>query len=513
LAKLDKVGFMRLRPAGLICIVSIIGSLAQVSAARGQARFFVDDDSVAAARGNRLILENMLSAAAGKVIKLPAGTIHLDRALRLTPEHSGVTIEGSAPGTHLRNSLDTTSFWTSPSIVAIGTGFGYADLLDGKPNGVEVTLQNGDALKNYEAGTVVYAFRWDGYTEKGVGQLATRRVVVRRSGFRSVNLDEPIDPRCNRLKWLDAVRIRGPAEGDRTATLEDRNDLDSLPIGTMVQVTDGPTLANEARGEFRKIIARESDPPRVTFDRPLRTTFAAGAALVRVKSVRDVTLRDLTIDVPRNPKSVAAVFKYCTGWQLERMRFNSYLNVAGSAQFQFKNCECAEQFDLNTCHDFAIKGGHYRGFYMEEGCFDVALSDCRIGPSAVNGVCTVVGCERLRLSRVQIKGSNDMPITISGRECVVEAVTVEGTKNPANACYLQGERLRVTDLKSDILVNFRGGLQQTVKGIHAPRVMLGDDTDDSPSGGVASDIQSPWIRVKSKAWTVDPPVAAPKPPR
>jgi hypothetical protein len=73
--------------------------------------------------------------------------------------------------------------------------------------------------------------------------------------------------------------------------------------------------------------------------------------------------------------------------------------------------------------------------------------------------------------------------------------------------------LRVSDLTSDILAIFRGGLQQTVKGIHAPRVMLGDDTDDSPSGGVASDIQSPWIRVKSKAWTVGAPVAAPKPPR
>jgi hypothetical protein len=504
---------MNLKWPVVICFVFITATFPRPSAARSQARFFVDDASLAAARGNRLILENMLSDAAGKVIKLPAGTIHLDRALRLTPEHSGVTIEGSAPATHLRNSHDTTYFWTSPSIVAVGAGFGYADLLEEKPNGSQVTLQDADALKNYEVGKLVYAFHWDGYTEKGVGQLATRRLVVRRSGFRSIDLDEPIDARCNRLKWLDAVRIRGPAEGDRSATLEDRNDLNALPIGTTVQVTDGPTLANEARGEFRTIIARESDPPRVTFDRPLRTTFAAGAALVRVKSVRDVKLRDLTIDVPRNPKSVAAVFKYCTGWQLERMHFNSYLNVAGSAQFQLKNCECDEQFDLNTCHDFAIQGGHYRGFYMEEGCFDVALSDCRIGPSAVNGVCTVVGCERLRLSRVQIKGSTEMPITIGGRECVVEAVTVEGTKNPANACYLQGERLRATDLKSDILVNFRGGLQQTVKGIHAPRVMLGDDTDDSPSGGVASDIQSPWIRVKSKAWTVDPPVAAPKPPR
>jgi hypothetical protein len=295
--------------------------------------------------------------------------------------------------------------------------------------------------------------------------------------------------------------------------LEDRNDLDTLSIGMTVQVTDGPTLANEARGEFRTIIAREFDPPRVRFDRPLRTTFASSAAMVRVKPVRDITLRNLNIDRPRNPKALAAVFKYCTGWRLEQVRCNSYLNVTGSAQFQFKDCESAEQFDLNTCHDVDINGGHYRGFYMEEGCFDVAVSNCRIGPSAMNGVCTVVGCERLRLSRVHIKGSTDMPIAIGGRECVVEDVAVEGTKNPANACYLQGERLRATDLKSDILVIFRDGLEQTVKGVQAPRVMLGDNTDDSPSGGVASDIRSAWIRVKSKAWTVDPPVAAPKPPR
>jgi hypothetical protein len=106
-----------------------------------------------------------------------------------------------------------------------------------------------------------------------------------------------------------------------------------------------------------------------------------------------------------------------------------------------------------------------------------------------------------------------MPISLSGRECVLDSVTVEETKNSMNSCYVQGDSVRTTNLISDVPVIFRAGLNQVVSNVRAPAVLLGDNNDNSPSGGIASNVASPKIVVKSKAWTLHPPVAAPKPPR
>jgi len=395
----------------------------------------------------------------------------------------------------------------------VGNGLGYADQIVAAPNAARVVLKDPVVGANYYPGIVVYAFCWDGYLKPGVGQLDTRRRVVRRIGRSELELDGPIDPRCTVLKWLDAAPIRGPAENDQVALLEDERDLDGLTVGATVFVTDGPRLANEARGEFRTIAAIDRSGKKIQFDRPLRTSYSAAAALVRVKAVRNVTLRNLTIGAPRAPKAVGSCFKYCTGWRLENVRCNSFFGITGCAQFQYKNCESTEQFDLNTCHDVEIVGGHFRGLYLEEGCFDVAATGCSIGPSQINGVCDLVGCERLRLTRVRITGSSKMPISLSGRECILDSVTVEETKNSMNSCYIQGDSVRTTNLTSDVPVIFRAGLNQVVSNVRAPAVFLGDIADNSPSGGIASNVASPKIVVKSKAWTVDPPVAAPKPPR
>lgn len=503
----------RLATVTLVTVLSLTVSLCPAIPPQNQSPFWLDDPSLGASRRNRILLENMLDRSAGKVIRLPAGVIHVDRAVTLKPEHSGVTIQGEGPQTVLVNSHDIATFWTNPSLVALGTGLGYADDVDGAPDGVHVTLEDAAVHRDYEPGTLVYAWVWDGHTKPEIGQLTTRRRVVRRIGLRDLELDGPVDSRCDKLKWLDAAPIHGPKEGEKSVVLEDAADLHGFGVNQTILITDGPTMANEARGEFRTITDIDRSPPRVHVDRPFRCSYAAPAALVRIRVVKDVTLKDFTIGKPPHPKAVAASFKFCTGWRLENVRSQWYLAIGGASQFMITNCDIEDQTDLNTCHDIQMLSSRLRGLYLEEGCFDIGATNCKIGPSGTNGVYGVFHCERMRLTRVQITESTVMPIVLGGRQNTVEAVVVEKTRDARNLCYIDGEGTTTSDLSSDVGVVFRAGLRQVVADVQAPAVTFGDPVDDSPSGGTARNIRTPKLTVKSKAWTIEPTVDGPAKPR
>jgi hypothetical protein len=501
----------------VIAIVFFIGALGlglcEAKPAANASEFWLNDATLEASRRNRIVLENMLDRAAGGVVRLPAGVIHVDRAVMIKPEHSGVTIQGEGPQSVLQNSHDIETFWTNPSLVALGTGLGYEDDLDGRPTGSRVTLKKATAQENYRTGRLAYAWVWDGYTKPEIGQLTTRRRVVRPIGLRDLELDGPIDARCNKLKWLDAAPIRGPKESESAVSLEDPADLRGFRIGQTVLITDGPTMANEARGEFRTITAIDRTSARVQVDRPFRCSYAAAAALVRVHVVKDVTLKDFTIGKPPHPEAVAASFKFCTGWRMQNVHCKWYLAIGGSAQFMVTNCNIEDQTDLNTAHDIQILSSQLRGLYLEEGCFDIGVTDCKIGPSVTNGVYGVFHCERMRLTRVHITESTVMPIVLGGRQNTVESVVVDKTKDSQNLCYIDGEGTTTTDLTSDVGVVFRDGLRQKVSNVRAPAVALGDPKFGSESGGTARKIQTPKLTVESKKWTVEPNVDGSAKPR
>src|SRR5207244_3886316 len=129
------------------------------------------------------------------------------------------------------------------------------------------------------------------------GQLTARRRIVRRSGPRTFELDRPIDARCNTMKWIDGAALLAAKEGDRVLPLARDADPVLFSLGSTVYVTDGPTAANEARGEFRTLMAIDPITKTVMLDRPLRMSYK-DPALARMKPVRDVTLRNLTIAQP-----------------------------------------------------------------------------------------------------------------------------------------------------------------------------------------------------------------------
>jgi hypothetical protein len=499
--------------AGVFLIGAFGLGLPAAKPAANASEFWLNDATLEASRRNRIVLENMLDRAAGGVVRLPAGVIHVDRAVMIKPEHSGVTIQGEGPQSVLQNSHDIEEFWTNPSLVALGKGLGYADALDGPPTGSRVTLKKATAQESYQAGMLAYAWVWDGYTNPEIGQLTTRRRVVRKIGLRDLELDGPIDPRCNALKWLDAAPIRGPKEGESVVSVEDAADLRGFSVGQTVLITDGPTMANEARGEFRTITEIDRASARVHVDRPLRCSYAADAALVRVHAVKDVTLKDFTIGKPPHPEARAASFKFCTGWRMQNVHSKWFLAIGGSGRFMMTNCQVEDQCDLNTCHDIQILSSQLRGLYLEEGCFDIGVTDCKVGPSINNGVYGTFYCERMRLTRVHITESTVIPMALGGRQNTVESVVVDKTKDAKNLCYINGEGSTTTDLTSDVGVVFRDGLRQVVTNVRAPAVALGDPKFGSESGGTARKIQTSKLTVESKKWTVEPNMDGPAKPR
>jgi hypothetical protein len=61
--------------------------------------------------------------------QLPAGLIHLDRALLLGPQHSGGTLQGTGPLTVLRNSFSA-GVGENGTLQAGGTGISYYQSAD-----------------------------------------------------------------------------------------------------------------------------------------------------------------------------------------------------------------------------------------------------------------------------------------------------------------------------------------------------------------------------------------------
>jgi hypothetical protein len=344
-----------------------------------------------------------------------------------------------------------------------------------------------------------------------IGQLTARRRVVRRAGLRSIELDRPIDPRCDGLKWIDGVPLTVAKEGDRVLPLARDADASQFTVGSTVYVTDGPTAANEARGEFRTLAGVDSVTKAVMLDRALRFSYRE-PALVRVKPVRDVTLRNLTIAQPIQPDSTATSIKYCTGWRIENVGTGGRMIICTSSRFRVQNCDFAGLCEFNTSQDMTLAGSRLTGVYYEEACLDNSITDCRVVGSKYNGVQSHVGGERLHLTRVHISKSHDMALTLEGRENVLESVTVANSIRADYFCYIQGDRTRVTDLTSDVGVVFQSGQRQVINKVQAPTVIFGW-TPESPSSGVARDITTASIEMKSNDWTVQRSVAGPAPPR
>jgi hypothetical protein len=458
----------------------------------------------ATATRNREWIEYALTHTADRVIQLPPGEIVLDRAIVFRPDSGGVTLAGAGPGrTVLVNRYTPNPYVENQTLSGLGTGLGYSDRYTLTADRTGLALAPGVDILPYKPGAVVYLWRWDGYARPDrLGQCTQRRRVDRIDlAMRTVTLDAPADPRCDAAKWLDAAPIRDCREGDAAVALEAAADAAGFTPGADVLVTDGPSLANEACGEFRRVAAVDAAAGRVTLDRPLRRGYTQ-AALVRPRLVRGVTVRDLTLAHPVHPQAEPASLKLCADWRLERVRAAGMLDLTGCHDWLIRDCDTGGM-RFNTCHDVAVTGGRHASLYGEEGCWDLDFDGLRVGPSPVNGLYFVFGCERLTVRNCRFEGATKMPLGLDGRESVVANVTVAGTRPPQSNCYLSGDGLRVTGLRSDVPVVFRSGAGQSITQVHAPVISLGW-IDGPPSGGVAVGLVTKTIERRSPNWTVVP---------
>jgi hypothetical protein len=445
------------------------------------------------ATANRQWIEGQL--AGGAVVTLPAGVVHVDRGLRLP---SGSTLIGQgADRTRLVNSVtgapfgDNCTLNLQPPTPPVG----YADGWTGLSADRRSCAISGD-LARYGAGATVYAWQWDGYDNKPGGQSRQRLTVTATDpAAKRVTFDQPLGPTAGALKWVAGPACDDLPEGATVARV--RRGPAGVAVGDRVFVTDGPSLANEARGEWRAVVA--VDALAVTLDRPLRRAYTLPALAVG-PPLAGITVRDLTVALPANGQSQPLFAKFATGLRFDRVRFGGVAEFTSSADVLLTDCSATDALKLNGAHDVEVRGGRWQNVYAEEGAFDVTLDGLRVGPCPVNGITTTLGCERFSVRRCRIEGVRNVPLSSAGLGNVVQDVDVIRGGAP---CYLSGDGLRVSGLRADVEVMVQSGTGQSLAQVRAPLLSLGwPGAGMGPSGGAAVDCAP--VRVLGGKWNVWP---------
>jgi hypothetical protein len=397
------------------------------------ADFIVDADTAQAAQANRVLLESK----SGTIV-LPPGTIVFDQAPSLK---SGVSLIGN--GTTLTQAYTGGGFPRNAVLATAGTGIGHVDFIEHRG---PARIWCGAAV-NCPPGTLLYLWISTNSTPSPVRQ---RRTVIGRSG-NLLMLDAPVDQRVNCLKWLaDASPIADVLEGGSSVTVT----RGTWPIGSSVLVTSGPEIANEAKGELRRVVAIAGQA--VTLDRPLRRSYTL-AALARVQLVEGVTLRDLTIELPVNKQSESLYASLCRGWRLERCTIRRTA-IGNCNEFTFSDCDLGWVQSAASSHDLTFRNCRIQSISLEEGCHDSVIESCRIGPVSANMNCVSLRAqtERITVRDSALLGggwpSSQILMDGPGRECVFSGLRMSG-RTP---CWLKGDRIRLSGVFSDGDISITG---------------------------------------------------------
>jgi hypothetical protein len=460
------------------------------------------------AKTNRQAIEQGLLG--GQTLFLPAGAISLDQAVSLTADHSGCTLAGAGPQTVLVSAGQGPRFPLNGTFAILGMmdTVGYSDAATFSPGAFQPV---GD-LSNYQTGRVVYAWQFNGPWLAG-GSGRTRLVVTTvTSETGLVGFQGPQPPDTSRsVKWLRASPIQDVKAGDLRVTLENPDDSKLFLPGQWVYVTDGPSLANEARGEFRRVVALSGNV--ATLDRPVRQSYTA-AGLVDARPVENVTLRDLTLAQP--PTGAGPLyFRGCVNLRLERVTLgrpgDPFVRASNAmcGYLTLRDCTDNASVLLNTSHDVLVTGGRYHGLGGEEQCQDVTVRDVLISSAAdaVWGTSWQVGCANVTMDNVFFTGCGN----IQGHGAIMSDArhsrflncrvrdTQPGTPGVGAWCLLAGDRTKLENLESDAPVLFSGGKNLTVRNCQAQ----GWELQAGTSGRFLGSTPPPNDKTQG-GWTVTP---------
>jgi hypothetical protein len=429
------------------------------------------------ALSNRLQIE--LGLEGGGRVDLPAGDVWVKDEVRLGPEHSG-RLQGRGRDATVLRSLSP----TGRTLLVHGDGIGYTHKAEAFDAEGGVTLQPTNTwgqpfdASQWARGRVCWGWIEDGYITHPPPQPRRRRVIrTCDAAARWLAFDEPADPELTTFKWCDGVPITGATARSATVWCEAKADARTLTRNQWVYVSDGPSLANEARGEYARVADTDGLTGAIRLDRPLGRDYA-GAALVRVQAVAGLALADLTIAAPLQPNTEPLLAKFCVELTLERVRCGRPGErcpspaLTGCGFVTLTDCMTLDQpVGLNTCHDVTIRGGQLAGLNFEEGCVDVRVRDTRlVAERGVVGLRAMVGCQRIEIenSRLEGFGHGGALIHLGDVPGATLRNIVTSGNNPHTGSYLAGDGIVIEGLTTDVGLTLVAGRGVLLRDSHAP---------------------------------------------
>jgi hypothetical protein len=175
-------------------------------------------------------------------------------------------------------------------------------------------------------GAVVYQFAFDSYLSQ-TPPPRKRSVVVSfdRATRRLVTAPPPTAGPHESMKWMAATRSRTWRRGAaRVRPLVSPADARDYPAGRSVYVTSGPSVANAAVGEHRRVLGVDPATGRVTLDRAVTRGYT-DATLALVDPVANLTIRRLTLAQPAEPRANPLFVQFCHGLRLASVYSNDPL--------------------------------------------------------------------------------------------------------------------------------------------------------------------------------------------
>lgn len=407
--------------------------------------------------------------------ELPDGIIYVSRGIKFA---NNSTLKGKGVGrTTIVNSEALNPFGDNCTLQLWPTdvGMGYAD--SGSVNGNIFTAIPGTPLERYKAKTLVWTWRWDGYTIEGVGITRARiHRIDSVNGSQLVLRNDP-DPLANAIVWTtNAVQIRPPQEGDNKATAIEPFDM---PIGHWIRITDGPTLADELIGEMRRITKIVGSD--IYFDRPVTKNYKISSAVVLANPLENVTISDLTIAQPIQTQSIPVFISNNINFRFERVKIVGHIGAALSAYSNYQDCEIIGDLGTNGSHDQLVQNCRMQSISIEEDCRDLDYQNSIVSGGPSNGIVSnwYAPSERLRFRNILIENCVNMPLAVGGRQCQFRDIKSTDPK----ACWMGGDKIFVDNFvtNSDLIIT--GGNDFIMNNTRAQSIYLG------------------WVRPD---WTIDP---------
>lgn len=422
-------------------------------------------------------------------IFIPEGVYWFSRAPRIK---SGQRVRGAGMDrTFIRNAYCYSPFGDNCSLQILqgnNPGYGYADGFFQGPTGREtaIVLKDPSVEVNYQIGGLVFTWKWDGYADGGQNRTRVRSHRITGKAGGRLTLDSAPDPEANAINWtVLGVRIAPVQEKAVKVTCTEKLDYE-WKADKLVRVTGGPTVANEMVGEFRRIVSIANGV--IELDRPLRQSYGTSASLLLASPVSDACVSDLTIKAPPHPQGAATYFSSVHGLTLERVRVEGDFQITLSSNVRISNCRSTGSICLNGTHDADVNECRCRHAYCEELVFDATFRNTFISMPLYGGFVSNdwARSERISLLNVVIEGAIDTPVWISGRECLLDNVRVQGSRNTVDYInsYLGGDDFQVRGFRSDLPLVMRTGLRVSLLSVR-PTLYLGWANGEPPPVGSA----------------------------